>query len=114
MNSLMGMDLETWRILTVIGMTGAVFLYIYRITVLVNLMRTKSEQLDGNNRLIYAGLIIFIPLSIGAWLYDYVINKKTVAPMFLFPFSMVIVSFLYAMFTILPNATQFDFDYMGW
>jgi undecaprenyl pyrophosphate phosphatase UppP len=114
MNSLMGMDFESWRIITVIGTIGAVLLYVYRISCLINLMRSESEKLAGNNRLIYAGLILLIPLGIGAWLYEFIVNEKTVSPLFIFPFCIVVSMFLYGMLHILPNATQFNFDYMGW
>lgn len=114
MNNIIGMDLESWRIITVIGTLGAVLLYAYRISCLINLMRSESERLAGNNRLIYAGLILFIPLGIGAWLYDFVVNEKNFSPLFLFPFSIVLAMFVYTMFHLLPVATQFNFDYMKW
>jgi hypothetical protein len=114
MNELMGMGLDSWRTLSAVGMVGAILLYGYRILCLVDLMRLESEKLTGNIRLIYAGLIIFIPLGIGGWLYEYVVKNKTVSPMFLFPFCIVVFTYIYGMSHILPNATQFNFDFIGW
>ena len=114
MNEFMGMDLDSWRALTAVGMFSAVLLYGYRVLCLVDLMRRESDKLTGNNKLIYAGLIVLIPLGIGGWLYEFVVKNKTVSPIFLFPFSIVVYTYIYGMFHIWPNATQFNFDYIGW
>ena len=108
------MDLQTMRILVVIGSIAAVILYIYRIRCLVNLMCSNSPKVEGNNKLIYAGLILFIPLGIGGWIYDFVVNKKKVSALFLFPFVTVMYTVIQATLAVLPHATEFNFDYMLW
>ena len=114
MDSLMGMSMDVWRVITVAGSICAVILYIYRIYCLINLMKKESELLTGNNRLIYAGLIFLIPLGIGAWIYDYVVNQKTASPLFIIPFISIILIFIYSMFHMMPHATNFNFDFMSW
>lgn len=115
MNNIMGMDLEALRILSVLGMTGAVLLYAYRVYCLVDLMKSESEKLlTGNNRLIYAGLIVFIPLGIGAWLFEFVVNGKRASAFFIVPFVLVLYALLFSMYELLPIATNFNFNYLGW
>lgn len=109
-----GLDLESLRIITIVGTVAALFLYLYRIACLVNLMQSSSEKLDGYNRAIYAGLILFVPLGIGAWIYDYVVNSKKVSPLFLFPFLVIVTTFVQGMIIVIPHGTQFNFDYIGW
>ncbi|MDC8830539.1 hypothetical protein [Alteromonas gilva] len=69
----------------------------------------ESEMLAGTNRLMYAGLILFIPLGIGAWLYDFVVNKKNFSPLFVIPFCIVLAMFVYATYYLLPVSTKFSF-----
>ncbi len=111
---MMGIDIDSLRIISVVGSISAIFLYLYRILCLVNLMQSTSEKLDGFNRAIYAALILFIPLGIGAWLYDYVVNGVKVAALFLFPFLIVVTTFAYGMFIIVPHGTKFNFDFIAW
>ncbi|MGQ8364434.1 hypothetical protein [Glaciecola sp. 1036] len=108
------MDLESLRLITIIGSLAAIMLYIYRIVCTVNLMRSDSPKLEGYNRLIYAGLIFIIPLGIGAWIYDFVVNNKKVSPLFLFPFAIVVTTFIQGMIILLPHVNKFNFDYIGW
>lgn len=110
----MGIDVEGLRIATVIGTIAAVFLYIYRIVCLIDMMRSTSQKLAEYNRVIYAGLIVFIPLGIGAWLYDFLVNEKKAPPLFVFSFSIVITTFVYGMSILLPYGNQFNFDYLTW
>jgi hypothetical protein len=113
-SKMMGIDVESLRLLTIMGTGAALFLYLYRITCLLNLMQSNSEKLEGFNRAIYAGVILFVPLGIGAWIYDYVVNGKKVAPLFLFPFLIVSSVFVMVMFMSYPHLTTFNFDYMSW
>jgi hypothetical protein len=113
-SKIMGIDVESLRLITIVGTIAAIFLYVYRITCLVGLMQSSSEKLDGFNRAIYAGLILFVPLGIGAWIYDYVVNNKKVTPLFLFPFLIVVTVFVQGMVIAAPHFTKFNFDYMGW
>jgi len=98
----MGLDIETLRLSIIVGTCSVVALYIYRIACAVNLMRSTSPKVDGINRLIYAGMIVFIPLGIGAWIYDFVVNEKKISPLFLFPFAIFLTTFLYGMSLTLP------------
>jgi hypothetical protein len=110
----MGMDIETLRVVSITGMLGAILLYAYRLMCLVDLMKSDSDLLAGNNRLIYAGLILFIPLGIGGWLYEFVVKAQKASLVFLIPFFITILSFGLGMTEILPHATKFNFDYIGW
>lgn len=108
------MDIESLRIFSAIGSVAAVFLYIYRIVCVIGLMRSESPKVEGNNRLIYAGLIFFVPLGIGAWIYDFVVNGKKASPLFWVPFLIAIYAFVQGMFVIMPHATSFKFDFLTW
>ena len=110
----MELDMESLKLITIIGTSSAIVLYIYRILCAIDLMRSESPKVDGMNRLIYAALIFFIPLGIGAWLYDFVVNDKKVSPLFLFPFLIVVTTFVNGMIVLMPHATTFSFDYVGW
>lgn len=110
----MEIDFESIRIITIIGSIAAVALYVYRVTCAVDLMRSTSPKVEGIQKLIYAGLIFFVPLGIGAWLYDFVVNKKKASYLFLFPFIIVVASFIAGMLVIWPHFNNFNFDYMGW
>ena len=113
-SKMMGIDVESLRLLTVMGTIAALFLYLYRIICLLNLMQSTSVKLDGFNRAIYAGIILFVPLGIGGWIYDYVVNGKKIAPLFLFSFLIVSSVFVMVMFMSYPHLSTFNFDYMGW
>lgn len=108
------MDIESLKIITIIGTFAAVVLYIYRILCAVDLMQSTSLKVEGYNKLVYAGLIFFVPLGIGAWIYDFVVNDKKVSPLFLFPFVIVVLTFLQGMYVIWPHATNFNFDFIKW
>jgi hypothetical protein len=110
----MDLDIESLKLITTIGTSAAVVLYIYRIVCIIDLMRSESPKVEGMNRLIYAALIFFVPLGIGAWLYDFVVNDKKVSPLFLFPFLIVVTTFIQGMIVIMPHATNFNLDYVGW
>jgi uncharacterized membrane protein len=114
MDNLVGMDFNTWRFLTGIGTVGALCLYGYKIRCLIDLMKSQSDRVLEYNRIVYAALIVFLPLGIGAWLYDFVVNEKKYSPLFLYPFCVVSLVFIYTMYHVLPNATQFNMDYVGW
>ena len=108
------MDVESLKLITIVGTSAAVVLYIYRILCAVDLMRSTSSKVEGNNKLIYAGLIFLVPLGIGAWIYDFVVNEKKVPLLFLFPFVIVVFTFLQGMFVIWPHANNFNFDFVKW
>ena len=114
MDSLLGLDLDSWRVLTVMGTLAALCLYAYRIKCLISLMRAQSEKVLYYNRIVYAALIVFLPLGLGGWIYDYVVNEKKYSRLFLYPFCIVTLVYIYSMFHILPKATQFNFDYISW
>jgi len=77
-------------------------------------MRSQSEKVLESNRIVYAALIVFLPLGIGGWLYEFVVNEKKYSGLFLYPFGIVFLVFIYSMFYMLPNATQFSMDHLGW
>lgn len=114
MNGFAALDIETLRTVAIYGAVGAILLYGYRILCLIDLMKSDSELLAGNNRLIYAGLILVIPLGIGAWLYEFLVNEKKASPFFVIPFLMTIIPYGIGMLEILPHSTQFNFDFIGW
>jgi hypothetical protein len=114
MDNIMGMDFSTLRIISIVGMICVVILFAYKIACLVDLMKSESETMKEFDRLVYAGLIVFLPLGIGAWIYEYVTKGKKYSRLFLYPFSIALLTSLYAMVVVMPHATQFNLDYLTW
>jgi len=114
LGSLMGLDMDVWRVVSALGLLGSGLLLVYRLICLVDLMKVHKETIDSNHKIIYAGLIVFIPLALGAWLYEFVEKNKKVSMLFLVPFLIVIVPTGYAFLHMLPHATNFNFNYLSW
>ena len=111
---MMGLDLDTLRIISAIGMICAGILFVYKIRCLVDLMKSDQASMKEYDRLVYAGLIVFLPLGIGGWLYEFITKSKKYSRLFLYPFSIAALTFAYAMVYMLPKMTQFNFDYLTW
>lgn len=114
MDNLLGLDLDTLRIISAIGMICAVTLFAYKIRCLIDLMKSGEALTKEYDRLVYAGLIVFLPLGIGGWLYEFVTKNKKYSRLFLYPFSIAVLTFVYAMVNMYPKMTQFNFDYLTW
>lgn len=114
LGSLMGLDMDVWRAISALGLFGGGLLYLYRLVCIVDLMKVSEELIETNKKLIYAGLIVFIPLGLGAWIYEFVEKNKKCSPLFLIPFLIVIIPTGYAFLHMLPRATNFDFKYLNW
>lgn len=109
----MGMDIAFWRLLTGIGAFCVVLLYMYRVLCLVSLMKLDSAALPDNSRLVYAGLIVFLPLGIGGWIYDFVVNKRTMPLLFVVPFLSVALVAIHSFSYTLLHTNNFNFDFLG-
>lgn len=114
-DSLFGMPLNQMRVLVAVSAFGAVLLFGYKLLRLVQLLQLdRQEQWQHNEKLIYAGLIVLLPLGLGAWVYDYNVRKKRLDPVYAILFLITVVPVVIAMAGILPHATQFGFDFLGW
>lgn len=112
--SLMGLNMDVWRVISGLGLLGSGLLFLYRLICLIDLMKVSEEVIETNKKLIYAGLIVFVPLGLGAWIYEFVEKDKKYSLMFLIPFLIVIIPTAYAFIHMLPRATNFNFNYLNW
>lgn len=115
MMELGGLDLESWRILIVLGMIGGLMLFIYKIVCLIELMKpTARENLENIEKLIYAGIIFFIPLGIGGFIYQYSVKAKSISNFFVIGFLMAVIPAAILGLAVTMNATSFNLDYLSW
>ncbi len=114
MDNFHGLDLDILRTLTTIGALCAFLLYAYRAYCLVRLLKFYEPNDNSNKQLIYAGLIVFIPLGIGGWIFDYCENDKLFPWLFLVPFVIALGVSAYMFYLIMPVSTSFNMSFLNW
>ena len=112
--SALGLDITTARILTTICAVGVAILYLYRLLTVVHCMRRPPTDFPApTDRLIWVGLAMFVPLGLGAWVYDLVRRGRSFPLLFIIPFATVTGCFLWITIPVWQRATQFSFDFLG-
>ena len=112
--SMLGMDIGTMRAMTVIAGISTLVLYLYRIHSIIHCMgRDPGEFPSQVDRVVWCGLAAFMPLGIGAYLYDLVSRRNPFQLFFLIPFFGVTIPACYMFIKFLPHATNFNFNFLG-
>ena len=112
--SALGLDITTARVLTTICALGVTILYLYRLLTVVHCMRQPAADFPApTDRLIWVALAMFVPLGLGAWVYDHVRRGRSFSLLFVVPFSAVAISFLLFTVPVWQRATKFSFDFLG-
>jgi len=113
MTDLFGIPITHLRISTAVGMITSVALFVYEVSRFVDCMKHDQDSFKGSyDKLIWAAMIIYLPLGIGGWAYDRVVNHKGCDPKFGIPFTLAIVSIGYTMIKVLPLSTNFNLDFL--
>lgn len=109
-----GLDLTTARTLVLVSGIGVMLLYLYRLLTVIHCMSQPVAQFSAAiDRLIWVGLAIFVPLGLGAWVYDVVHRGRFFPLLFIVPFAAVAVCFFWFMIPVWQRATNFKFDFLG-
>ncbi len=114
METFIGLETFTLRALMLLGTIGAIFLFFYKLKCLIDLMSNEElAQKTDNSKLIYAGLITFIPLAAGAFIYEWCVNKF-LSKFYLFGLVLVLVPATIMFVHALPHLTNFDLNFLDW
>ena len=99
--------------LTAVSAIAVGVLYLYRLMTVVHCMRRPAEEFPATiDRAIWVGLAMFIPLGLGAVLYD-IVRRGRFPLLFIIPFLTVGICSLWVFIPVLQRATKFSFDFMG-
>lgn len=111
---MLGVSLDTMRMLTGVAAICTSALYIYRVYTVVHCMCRHPDDFPSHvDRGVWAILAMIVPLGIGAYLYDIVSRRNPFQLMFLVPFTGVALSFGLVITMIWPRSTNFNFNFLG-
>ena len=111
---MLGVSIGTMRMVTIIAALCTLSLYIYRLQSVIHCMRRDADDFPSQvDRVVWSLLSAFMPLGIGAYLYDVVSRKNPLQPLFLIPFAGVVCSIIFMLIKVWPRSTSFSFDFLG-
>ena len=111
---MLGVSLDTMRMITGITAICTSALFIYRIFTVIHCMSRHPDDFPSHvDRVVWPILAMLVPLGIGAYLYDVVSRRNPLQLMFLVPFAGVAISFGFVIMKIWPRSTNFTFDFLG-
>lgn len=110
----LGMDPEAIRNYWMGSLACVSVLYLYRIITVIRCMRAPlTEFITPIDRLIWVGLSMFVPLGIGAYLFDVTVKRFYINPFFLIPIGYLGFVAIKIGERLITNMTQFKFDFIG-
>ena len=114
-NTLAGVDFTTWRILSGVSVSGVALLYVYRFLCLLSLLKNDNAAIrERNDKLIYTVLIVLIPLGLGAFIYEYVANSRSVSKLFYIGFALAVIPAVILFSSFMIHETSLDTAYGSW
>lgn len=72
-------------------MLGGLLLFVYQLYCLFDLMAKNSPVTESSDRVIWALLIVLVPLGIGAWLYQLRIYRRAFPVFYLLSFLLAVI-----------------------
>lgn len=112
--SAFGVELEAVRNYWMATLSCVGVLYLYRLITVIRCMRAPlTDFLTPIDRLIWVGLAMFVPLGIGAYLFDVTVKRFYINPLFLVPIGFLCFVAIKVGYPLITNMTHFKFDFLG-
>ena len=107
--------LDWIRQLMLVSMFGAILLFFYQLTRLAEIMRRDDAfRAVHHEKALYVAIVLVLPLGLGAWIYDYVVNRKWLDPLFAVALLLTLIPACVVFMHFLPHMTEFNFDFLSW